>query len=184
MAASLKHSPIAFQSRSAASRMAEALPSDDFWVNLIAEIRQVRAFAISLSGSVSASDDLVQETILRAWSKSDQFRVGTNLRAWLLTILRNIFYSSFRQHTREVQDGDGMYALRLTVSGEQDGHLDLQDFRKALAKLPAEQREVLILVGATGHSYEEAAAICEVEVGTIKSWLSRARSKLIKLLAL
>ena len=66
----------------------------------------------------------------------------------------------------------------------QEGHLDLQDFRKALAKLPAEQREVLILVGASGHSYEEAAAICEVEIGTIKSRLSRARSKLIELLAL
>jgi RNA polymerase sigma-70 factor (ECF subfamily) len=77
-----------------------------------------------------------------------------------------------------VQDSDGVYARCLTVSGGQEGHLDLQDFRRALAKLPEKQREVLILVGASGHTYEEAAAICEVEIGTIKSRLSRARSKL------
>jgi RNA polymerase sigma-70 factor (ECF subfamily) len=164
--------------------MAGVLPSDDFGDNLIAEIKHLRAFAISLSGSVAASDDLVQETLLRAWSKSDQFRVGTNLRAWLLTILRNIFYSSFRKRAREVQDGDGVNARGLAISGGQEGHLDLQDFRRALTELPAKQREVLILVGASGHTYEEAAAICEVEIGTIKSRLNRARSKLIKLLAL
>jgi Sigma-70, region 4 len=96
----------------------------------------------------------------------------------LLTILRNIFYSSLRKRVREVQDSDGVYARCLTVSGGQEGHLDLQDFRRALAKLPEKQREVLILVGASGHTYEEAAAICEVEIGTIKSRLSRARSKL------
>ena len=184
MHASLEHSTISFQSRSAASRMAEALPSDDFRDGLIAEIKHLRAFAISLSGSVSAADDLLQEALLRAWKKSGQFRVGTNLRAWLLTILRNTFYSSYRKRAREVQDGDGVNARRLTVSGDQEGHLDLQDFRKALAKLPAEQREVLILVGASGLTYEEAAAICKVEIGTIKSRLNRARSKLIKLLAL
>ena len=101
----------------------------------------------------------------------------------MLTILRNTFYSSYRMRAREVQDGDGVNARRLTVSGDQAVHLDLQDFRKALAKLPAEQREVLILVGASGLTYEEAAAICKVEIGTIKSCLNRARSKLIKLLA-
>ncbi len=131
--------------------MAGALPSDDFGDDLIAEIKHLRAFAISLSGSVSASEDLMQETLLRAWSKSAQFRDGTNLRAWLLTILRNIFYSSLRKRDREVQDSDDVYARRLTVSGGQEAHLDLQDFRRALAKVPEEQREVLILVGASGH---------------------------------
>jgi RNA polymerase sigma-70 factor, ECF subfamily len=160
------------------SSMAGALPSDDFGDDLIAEVKHLRAFAVSLSGSASASDDLLQETLLRAWSKSTQFRDGTNLRAWLLTILRNIFYSSLRKRVREVQDSDGVYARCLTVSGGQEGHLDLQDFRRALAKLPEKQREVLILVGASGHTYEEAAAICEVEIGTIKSRLSRGRSKL------
>jgi RNA polymerase sigma-70 factor (ECF subfamily) len=160
------------------------MPPNSFRDDLVAEIKNLRAFAISLSGSVSLADDLVQETLLRAWSKSDKFQPGTSLRAWLFTILRNIYYSNYRKRAREVQDSDGAYARRLTVSGDQESHLDLEDFRKALTKLPAEQREVLTLVGASGLSYEEAAAICEVEIGTIKSRLSRARSKLVELLGL
>jgi RNA polymerase sigma-70 factor (ECF subfamily) len=171
------------QARSPQSRRAGA-PPDDFADNLIGEIKRLRAFAISLSGSVSAGDDLVQETFLRAWSKSDQFRAGTNLSAWLTTILRNIFCSSFRKCAREVQDSDGVYAARLMVSGGQEGHINLRDFRRALAKLPDHQREVLLLVGADGHTYEEAAVICRVEVGTVKSRLNRARMKLIELLDL
>ena len=158
--------------------------SASFKDELVAEMSNLRAFAISLSGSVSLADDLVQETLLRAWSKSDKFQPGTSLRAWLFTILRNIYYSNYRKRAREVQDSDGAYARRLVVSGDQESHLDLEDFRKALAPLPAEQREVLILVGANGLSYEEAATICEVEIGTIKSRLSRARSKLVELLQL
>ena len=160
------------------------MPPANFKDELIAEITNLRAFAISLSGSASLADDLVQETLLRAWSKSDKFAPGTSLRAWLFTILRNIYYSDYRKRSREVQDSDGAYARRLVVTGDQESHLDLEDFRKALTKLPAEPREVLILVGASGLSYEEAAEICEVEIGTIKSRLSRARSKLVELLAL
>ena len=160
------------------------MPPAPFKDELIAEISNLRAFAISLSGSVSLADDLVQETLLRAWSKSDKFQPGTSLRAWLFTILRNIYYSNYRKRAREVQDSDGAYARRLIVLGDQESHLDLEDFRKALARLPTEQREVLILVGANGLSYEEAATICDVEIGTIKSRLSRARSKLVELLAL
>lgn len=164
---------------------AGAPPSSyDFGGDLVAEIRNLRAFAISLSGSASAGDDLVQETLLRAWSKSDQFRVGSNLRAWLLTILRNVFYSSVRKRAREMQDGEEPYARRLSVSGGQEAHIDLQDFRKALAKLPNQQREVLLLVGASGHTYEEAAVICEVAIGTVKSRLNRARLRLVELLGL
>jgi len=159
-------------------------PSNRFKNDLVAEIKNLRAFAISLSGSVSLADDLVQETLLRAWSKSDKFQPGTSLRAWLFTILRNIYYSNYRKRAREVQDSEGAYARRLTISGDQESHLDLEDFRKALTKLPAEQREVLTLVGASGLSYEEAAAICHVEIGTIKSRLSRARAKLVEMLAL
>ena len=160
------------------------MPSASFKNELLAEIKNLRAFAISLSGSISLADDLVQEALLRAWSKSDRFQPGTNLRAWLFTILRNIYYSNYRKRAREVQDSDGVYARRLTVPGDQESHLDLEDFRKAMAKLPAEQREVLTLIGANGLTYEEAAAICEVEIGTIKSRLSRARSKLVELLGL
>jgi RNA polymerase sigma-70 factor, ECF subfamily len=159
------------------------VPPDSFKDKLIAEIKSLRAFAISLCGSASLADDFVQETLLRAWSKSDSFEPGTNLRAWLFTILRNTYYSSYRKRAREVQDSDGVFARRLTVCGDQESHLDLEDFRKALAMLPTEQREVLTLIGASGLSYEEAAAICDVEIGTIKSRLSRARAKLVDLLA-
>jgi RNA polymerase sigma-70 factor (ECF subfamily) len=160
------------------------MPSASFRDELLAEIKNLRAFAISLSGSISLADDLVQEALLRAWSKSDLFQPGTSLRAWLFTILRNIYYSDYRKRSREVQDSDGVHARRLTIPGDQESHLDLEDFRKALTKLPAEQREVLTLIGANGLSYEEAAAICEVEIGTIKSRLSRARSRLIRLLGM
>jgi RNA polymerase sigma-70 factor, ECF subfamily len=159
-------------------------PTASFKDELLSEIKNLRAFAISLSGSISVADDLVQEALLRAWSKSDRFQPGTSLRAWLFTILRNIYYSNYRKRAREVQDSDGVYARRLTIPGDQESHLDLEDFRKAMTKLPAEQREVLTLIGASGLSYEEAAAICNVEIGTIKSRLSRARSKLVEMLGL
>ncbi|MDP3545162.1 MAG: sigma-70 family RNA polymerase sigma factor, partial [Phreatobacter sp.] len=102
----------------------------------------------------------------------------------LFTILRNTYYSLYRKRGREVQDSDGTYAQRLTVSGEQESALDLADFRKALAKLSEEHREVLIMVGASGLSYEEAAEICGVAVGTIKSRVNRARAKLADLLGI
>jgi RNA polymerase sigma-70 factor (ECF subfamily) len=160
------------------------MPSTSFKDELLAETRNLRAFAISLSGSVSLADDLVQESLLRAWSNSEKFQPGTSLRAWLFTILRNIYYSNYRKRSREVQDSDGLYARRLTVPGDQESHLDLEDFRNALTKLPAEQREVLTLIGASGLSYEEAAVVCQVGIGTIKSRLSRARAKLVELLEL
>src|ERR1700749_1668300 len=160
------------------------MPSASFKDDLLAEIRNLRAFAISLSGSVSLADDLVQESLLRAWANSEKFQPGTRLRAWLFTILRNIYYSNYRKRSREVQDSDGLYARRLTVPGDQESHLDLEDFRQAMTKLPAEQREVLTLIGASGLSYEEAAVVCQVGIGTIKSRLSRARAKLVELLGL
>ena len=152
--------------------------------DLVAEIPGLRAFAVSLCGSVTMADDLVQEALLRAWSNSSKFQPGTSLRAWLFTILRNIYYSQYRKRSREVQDSDGVYSRGIAVEGDQESHLDLVDFRNALAKLPAEQREVLMMVGASGLSYEEAAAICGVEIGTIKSRLSRARTRLGQLLGL
>ena len=160
------------------------MPSASFKDELLAEIRNLRAFAISLSGSVTLADDLVQESLLRAWANSDKFQPRTSLRAWLFTILRNIYYSNYRKRAREVQDSDGFYARRLTVPGDQESHLDLEDFRRALTMLPVEQREVLTLIGASGLSYEEAAEVCEVGIGTIKSRLSRARAKLVEILGL
>jgi RNA polymerase sigma-70 factor, ECF subfamily len=160
------------------------MPTTSFKDELLSEIRNLRAFAISLSGSVSLADDLVQESLLRAWANSEKFQPGTSLRAWLFTILRNIYYSNYRKRAREVQDSDGLYARRLTIPGDQESHLDLEDFRQAMTKLPAEQREVLTLIGASGLSYEEAAVVCQVGIGTIKSRLSRARAKLVELLEL
>ena len=164
--------------------LAQERRTEDFKDGLIREIPNLRAFAASLSGSMQLADDLVQDTLLKAWGNSDKFEPGTSLRAWLFTILRNTYYSLYRKRGREVQDSDGTYADRLATHGNQESHLDLADFRKALAKLPEEQREVLIMVGATGLSYEETAEICGVAIGTIKSRVNRARAKLAELLSI
>ncbi len=156
----------------------------NFKDDLVAEIPSLRAFAASLCGSVTLADDLVQDTLLRAWSNSDKFQPGTSLRAWLFKILRNGYYSHYRKRSREVQDTDGIYSERVAITGDQESHLDLVDFRKALATLPPEQREVLTMIGAMGLSYEEAAKICGVAIGTIKSRVNRARVKLTELLGL
>ncbi|TVR06722.1 MAG: sigma-70 family RNA polymerase sigma factor [Salinarimonadaceae bacterium] len=150
---------------------------------LLAAVPSLRAFAISLSGHVDRADDLVQDTLLRALANIHRFQRGTNLNAWLFTILRNLFHSEFRKRRREVEDPDGAYAARLASQPEQGSHLDFQDFRIALARLPADQREALLLVGASGFSYEEAAEICECAVGTIKSRVNRARNRLSEMLA-
>lgn len=146
-------------------------------------IPNLRAFAVSLCGDIERADDLVQETLLKAWNHLDSFQEGTNLRAWLFTILRNTYFSECRRRRREVEDCDGTKTASLSVHPEQPGHLDLQDFRKALDVLPPDQREALVLVGAAGFSYEEAAAISGCAVGTIKSRVNRARSKLTDMLS-
>ena len=149
---------------------------------LLAAVPSLRAFAISLSGQVDRADDLVQDTLLKALSHIDRFERGTNLNAWLFTILRNLFHSEYRKRRREVEDPDGSYAGRLKSQPEQGSRLDFEDFRTALSKLPPDQREALLLVGASGFSYEEAANICQCAVGTIKSRVNRARSRLANLL--
>ena len=150
---------------------------------ILAAVPSLRAFAISLSGNVDRADDLVQETILRALANIHSFQPGTNMPAWLFTILRNLFRSEYRKRRREVEDADGSFAETLKSHPDQMGRVEFQEFRTALAQLPAEQREALILVGASGFSYEEAADICECAVGTIKSRVNRARSRLAKLMA-
>ena len=155
-----------------------------FKTALLAELPSLRAFAISLSGSHDHADDLVQETVMKAWAAHASFIPGTSLRAWLFTIMRNTYFSQYRKARREVQDSDGEAAARLVSAPAQDGHLDLADFRVALEKLPDDQREALILVGASGFSCEEAAEICGCAVGTIKSRVNRARQKLLQLMAM
>lgn len=151
---------------------------------LIREMPGLRAFAVSLAGSFHQADDLLQDTLLKAWSSADSFTPGTNMRAWLFTILRNTYYSLYRRRGREVQDTDGVYSGRVATPPNQDGALDLADFQAALSKLPPEHRDVLLMVGASGFSYEEAAQICGVAVGTIKSRLNRARARLAELLGI
>ena len=149
--------------------------------DLLRLLPNLRAFAISLAGRPDLADDLVQETITKAWAKFDTFQEGTNLKAWLFTILRNEFYTYHRRQRREVQDSDGK-ADQLVTHAEQHGHMNLEDFKKALGRVSEDQREALILVGASGFSYEEAAEICGVAVGTIKSRVNRARNRLCELL--
>ena len=150
---------------------------------LLAAVPSLRAFAISLSGQIDRADDLVQDTLMRALANIHRFERGTNLNAWLFTILRNLFHSEYRKRRREVEDADGSYAARLKAPPEQGARLDFEDFRSALAKLPHDQREALLLVGASGFAYEDAARICGCAVGTIKSRVNRARSRLSALLA-
>jgi RNA polymerase sigma-70 factor (ECF subfamily) len=142
---------------------------------LVAEIGSLRAFAVSLCGDKERADDLVQDTLFKAWTHLESFKEGTNLKAWLFTILRNTYFSERRKRRREVEDADGAYAARLSTHAEQHGHMDMQDFRAALSELPDDQREALVQVGAAGFSYEEAAEISGCAVGTIRARQSRAK---------
>ena len=151
---------------------------------LLQSIPSTRAFAMSLTGNVDQADDLVQEALVRGLAHINQFQPGTNIQAWLFTILRNQFHTGFRKRRREVEDPDGGIAARLAVPPEQDVHLDMEDLKAALAQLPIDQREALLLVGAQGFSYEEAAAICGARIGTIKSRVNRARTRLADLLGI
>lgn len=158
--------------------------TQSFRDGLLASVPTLRAFAVSLSKNADRADDLVQETLVKAWDKQTSFQPGTNLKAWLFTILRNEFYSQMRKRRREVEDSDGAITARLSVHPAQDGSSDLSDFRKALELLPEDQREAIILIGASGFSYEEAAEICGCAVGTIKSRVSRARTRLQAILGI
>lgn len=149
---------------------------------LLEHIPAMRAFAISLTRNSALADDMVQDTLVKAWTNMEKFNEGSNMRAWLFTILRNTYYSSRRKSRREVSDADGIFTEGLAEKPAHDGHMQLHDFRKALARLPDEQREALLLVGASGFSYEEAARMCGVAVGTVKSRTNRARQELARML--
>src|SRR5690606_8139125 len=151
---------------------------------MLATLPSLRAFAVSLTGKHDKADDLVQDTVMKAWAKQSSFEMGTNIKAWLFTILRNEFYSQMRKRGREVQDTDGAFTERLSVHPSQYGALDMADFKKALDSLPPDQREAIGLIGASGFSYEEAADICHCAVGTMKSRVSRARTRLQSLLGI
>lgn len=155
-----------------------------FKKELLKTLPSLRAFAISLCGTYDRADDLVQEAVVRAWSRQDSFEIGTNMKAWLFTILRNEFYSQMRKKGREISDSEGLYTAQLSVHPNQLGSLDMQDFVKALNNLADDQREAILLVCASGFSYEEAANVCGCAVGTIKSRINRARGRLQDMLAI
>ena len=145
---------------------------------LIGQIPNLRAFARSRGGNAERADDLVQEALMKAWANIEMFEAGTNMRAWLFTILRNTFYSERRKSAREIEDVDGALTAALSERPAHDGRLAMRDFAVAFAKLTDEQREALVLVGASGFSYEEAAEMCGVAAGTIKSRVNRGRARL------
>lgn len=145
-------------------------------------IPALRAFAWSLSHNGSDADDLVQDTLIKAWTNRDKFEPGTNLRAWLFTILRNTYYTNVLRRRREVRDETGEYAATLRSAPTQDWSVAMRALQNALQQLPDEHREALILVGAAGLSYEEAAEICGCALGTIKSRVNRARARLLKIM--
>jgi RNA polymerase sigma-70 factor (ECF subfamily) len=151
---------------------------------MLKSIPSLRAFAISLCGNIDGADDLVQETLVKAWGNIDSFTEGSNMAAWLFTILRNVFYSQYRKRRREVDDPEGQYAAKLATAPDQHSHMEFMDLKTALQKLPPDQREALILVGASGLSYEDAATICGCAIGTMKSRVNRARGRLAELLML
>ena len=160
----------------------EALSDSDFKRELAAVIPHLRAFGRSLSGNRDLADDLVQETLLKAWAARKRFQAGTNMRAWTFIILRNHYLSQMRR-SRFRGEWDDLAADRLLAApAGQDKHIELSDMQRALLQLPQPQREALILVGAGGFAYEEAAEICGVAVGTIKSRVARGRSALEQML--
>ncbi|CAN5442634.1 sigma-70 family RNA polymerase sigma factor [soil metagenome] len=151
------------------------LSDPEFKAQLAQVIPHLRAFGRSLSGSRDLADDLVQETLLKAWAARLRFQAGTNMRAWTFIILRNLYLSQMRR-SRFRGEWDDLVADRiLAAPASQDKHVELGDMQRALLHLPQPQREALILVGAGGFAYEEAAEICGVAVGTIKSRVARGR---------
>ena len=150
--------------------------------DVVAMIPALRAFAWSLSHNGSDADDLVQDTLIKAWTNREKFEPGTNLRAWLFTILRNTYYSQVLRRRREVRDEAGEYAGMLKCPATQELTVAMRGLQAALQLLPAEHREALILVGAAGLSYEEAAEICGCALGTIKSRVNRARVRLLRIM--
>lgn len=154
---------------------------DDYKVTdeMVSLVPQLHTFARSLCRDGVRADDLVQEALLRAFNNIQRFKPGTNLKAWLFTIVRNEHYSQLRRRKFEAHDIPGDALPEPSVPPDHDGELELRDLNRALASLSPGQRAALILVSASGFSYDEAASICGCAVGTIKSRVARARSSLL-----
>ncbi len=149
---------------------------------LVALIPQLRAFARTLTGDPTAADDLAQDAMMKAWDARESFSIGTNMKAWTFMILRNQFYSEKRRSWRQTQLDQDAAERTLVAADDPAAPVALDELRMGLTMLPPEQREALILVGAGGFAYDEAAAICGCAVGTVKSRVSRARRALHEIL--
>ena len=155
---------------------------DVFRDAVIALIPALRIHAATRAGSRSEADDLVQETLVRAWCYRGSFQEGTNLKAWLCKIMQNCFYHDLSRQRDTVQDIEGRWAAMLSVAPAQEWRLQYNDMLSALDRLPPDARAALVLIGASGCSYEEAAELAHCPVGTLKSRVNRAREKLANLI--
>jgi len=150
----------------------------DFESELLDATPFLRAFARTLCQDPDTAEDLAQDAVLKAWRCREQFQPGTNLRAWLATILRNLFYSAGRRKKFQGDYDPDLMERTLVAADDPSAAVELEDVRRALAMLPDFQREALILVGAGGLSYEEVAEIAGCPLGTVKSRVRRARDEL------
>jgi RNA polymerase sigma-70 factor (ECF subfamily) len=162
---------------------APATASAEFRAELVQCIPHLRAFARSLTRDRERADDLVHDAAVRALAAADQFTPGTNFKAWIFTILRNLYYNEARKNSSRQLAFDESMMPEHALPATQEATLEFRDFRRAFWQLGADHREVLMLVGASGLSYEEAAKVCNCAVGTIKSRVSRARHELTRLLS-
>lgn len=159
------------------------LEGDRFSRDITALIPHLRAFARGLCGDMTTAEDLAQEALAKAWSARASYQPGTNLKGWLFTILRNQFYSEKRRSWREIPLDQEKAEGTLVATADPTAALWLDDVRRAMQLLPDGHREALVLIGAAGCSYEEAARMCGCPVGTVKSRVSRARTQLAEILA-
>jgi RNA polymerase sigma-70 factor (ECF subfamily) len=157
---------------------ADPVRDNAFKRELVALIPHLRAFARTLSGDPTSADDLAQDAMMKAWDARASFEMGTNMKAWTFMILRNQFYSEKRRSWRQTQLDQEAAERTLVAVDDPEAPVALDELRLGLGQLPPEQREALILVGAGGFAYEEAAEICNCAVGTVKSRVSRARKAL------
>ena len=153
-------------------------PDKVFRDQLVALLPSLRAFARGLCGHREMADDLAQDTMMRAWAARESYTQGTNFRAWMFMIMRNQFYTTIRKNSRMTSLDPEVAERVLVVAPAQQNGINVDDVAKALQKLPAEQREVLLLIGANGLSYEEAAEVVGCAMGTVKSRLARGRTAL------
>jgi len=166
------------QGKARASRIDDPARDSAFKRELVALIPHLRAFARTLTGDPTAADDLAQDAMMKAWDARASFEMGTNMKAWTFMILRNQFYSEKRRSWRQSQLDQEAAERTLVAIDDPAAPVALDELRLGLGMLPPEQREALVLVGAGGFAYEEAAEICGCAVGTVKSRVSRARRAL------